>query len=57
MQTILNFGIESTEEKLTRRVGVAIFGGEYLKVYFYSSKKLLSAEIMLSNFSPIMLHF
>ncbi len=30
MKTILNFGIESTDEKLTPRVGVVIFG-EYLK--------------------------
>ena len=46
MQTILNFKIESTSEKLTPRTGVAIFG-EYLKGMDF--KNIVNTEIESSK--------
>jgi len=46
VKTILNFGIESTDEKLTPRAGVAIFG-EYLKGM--GLEKLCNSNIPLAK--------
>lgn len=46
MQTILNFNIETTDEKLTPRAGVAIFG-EYLKGLGF--KNIVNNEIEVSK--------
>jgi len=46
MQTILNFKLETTNEKLTPRTGVIIFG-EYLKGLDF--KNIVNNEIVVSK--------